>query len=390
MDFSFSLPVGFGDLEIPLKQMVTSIKASASNGSNLFSKYFSSNFLNHEKSDLVSDLAEMDSNAFINWDPQYLSKFYRGEKVRDQLGALPYSKEIIWSEKGNVRLRAFDDKFKFRYSDRVWREVAERGFHAISAERDIFDNGHVIRLFNVDRTTGDVDVQRALYSQQAQSNLIPDYVIPSKFDDNGSLSLRKQLQKKYGPILPPLNEARLANTLGISVIVLCHDDEGLLRPLLQLRTAKNAANNNSGVHCTGSRAALWPRDNQTKEAQNFFDDEAYEAVAKDFDLRQSEGEVSLYPAALVREHARMGKPQLFYYGYTPKSLDEVLKFRLEAQKEREINEAPDLEKYRSMNLDQFRKLILTDVWKDRDQYPITQEAYAMLWLLMDSFGKRYL
>jgi hypothetical protein len=389
MDTSYSFPVGFGELEIPLKSMIEWVANNASRGTSSFASFVHARLLGRDRRDIMSGLEELDASAFINWDPKYLSEFYAGED-RDQLGFLPYSKEVIWSEKANVRLNVVEEVFKFRYSDKTWRETARRGFDALSEDRLIYDKGHAIRLFKIDRTTGDVDIQPALYSQQARSNLIPDYTPKPMFDAGGHVSLRQQLRMKYGPILPPLDEPRLANTLGISVIVLCHDEDGVLRPLLQLRAAENAAMNNSGVHCTGSRAALWPRDDQSGSVQSFFDDEAYAAVERDFDLRRSEGEVSLYPAALVREHARMGKPQLFYFGYTKKPLKDVLRFRLEVQKESEISTSPRIHKYRSMTLDQFRNLILTDIWQDRERYKLTHEAYAMLWLLMDDFGKRYL
>lgn len=384
MDLSFNIPVGFLEAEVPIGALYNTVSSGAVGAYQTVMGSFAGR---GPEKDVMDGLDTVDQSDFLNWDPKFLSERYAGEE-RYRLGDLPYSRLVTWSETKNVRLNTDFEDFEFRYRDKAWREAARRGYDAISDDRLIYDNGHAIRLFAVRENGAELDVQKALYTQQAQSNLIADYVPRAKLKDEGAVSLRQMMSRKYPQILPPLDEPRLANTLGVSVLVLCHDDDGLLRPLLQLREAEHAANNNSGVHCTGSRAALWPREEQSFTAESFFDDEAYAAVEKDFDLRRDHDEVKLYPSAIVREHARMGKPQMFYFGYTPKPLDEVLKFRLEQQKEREIHMSSRVDKYRSMTLDEFRKLITTDIWEDRDTYKITQEAYAMLYLMMRDFGER--
>lgn len=54
--------------------------------------------------------------------------------------------------------------------------------------------------------------------------------------------------------------------------------------MLQIREPSSAAMANGGIHCTGSRAAIWPTADQEMTAQNFFDDEAYTSIEQDFNL----------------------------------------------------------------------------------------------------------
>lgn len=384
MDLSFSFPVGPGEFETSLRGLVELVAAGKGSG---FYDAFRGLAKPSKNAKVFDGLATHDQSDFLNWDTRFLSTFYPGEESR-RLGELPYSKLVTWSTTKNIRLDAVAEKFRFGRRSREWKEAADSGYQAIRLDRKIYNDGHAIRLFAADVDDNVIRIQPALYTQQAQSNLIADYAPKARFPADQRSSLRQMMARQYPHILPPLDDMRLANTLGIAVLVLCHDDEGLLRPLVQIRAPTAAAMNNSGIHCTGSKAAAWPSRNQSFTVENFFDDEAYAAVEKDFDLRRDRNEVSLYPVALVREHARMGKPQLFYFGYTKRSLTEILKFRLETQRERESKLDPSLRKYRSMSTDQFRKLILTDIWEDREKYKITHEAYAMLYILLRDFGSR--
>ncbi|MEO0912556.1 MAG: hypothetical protein AAFY59_06140, partial [Pseudomonadota bacterium] len=160
-------------------------------------------------------------------------------------------------------------------------------------------------------------------------------------------------------------------------------DEGQLRPLVQIRDSDRTAMGNSGLHCTGSTAADWPRDDQTMTAENFFADEALGSIEADFGLDRSNIEGSLHMMGLVREHARLGKPQIFYYGLTNVPADELIKFRLDKQRQMASSS-----KYADMTEGQFKDLIMRDIWSEdaHKQYPFTHEAEAMLTVLGREFG----
>jgi hypothetical protein len=383
-DLSLQMDVGAAEMSASLKEFF-GLVANGNAGATY--KFMKDYVFGQGKVETLQQITRAEEiGAFVNWDPKDLSKIYPGEDDF-RLGELPYSLLASWLDKRSIELNINKEKFKFGRRSAEWKKVSSAGFESLKQELVVYDNRDAIRLFDVTDGGSSLSVQPALYSQQAQTNLIADYVIKTLADIGQQRSLRQILNSENEFVLPKLNDARLANTLGISVLVLCHDDDGILRPLLQVRDPKTAAMQNSGIHCTGSKAALWPDATQTMAVENFFDDEAYASVERDFDLRKEEG-LHLYPVALVREHARLGKPQLFYFGYTPKSLDTILKFRLERQKEAEIMRDESMRKYRNLDLDAFRKLITTDIWENRGDYKLTHEAYAMLYMMVNVFGVR--
>lgn len=335
---------------------------------------------------IFSRILGSDRGRFLDWDPRRLSVFYSGERARS-LGELPYTKILSSLRRSKISLEIKEKSFSFSDRTREWVGVSRRGYNSLKVERSVFNDGQAIRMFDVDPDTGILKVQPALYSQQAQSNLIADFKSEAE-GINNSRSLRELIALERPYTLPYLGDPRLANTVGISVLVFWNDELDNLRPLVQLRDAKSAAMDNRGVHCTGSRAARWPTAQQKFTIENFFDDEAYAAVKQDYDLNPDE--VKLHPVGLLREHARIGKPQFFYFGYirNNRSLESILEYRLDKQRREEQFLDVSERKYSKMTLDGMRDLIMTDVWEKRETFKLTMELSAMLYFLVEEYGKR--
>lgn len=394
MDISIVLDFGNFEVSQSLSSLVDRVNLPESSGIfNSLRHLFQSNGGLDPSAALMAGLTKeqfLQENKFVNWDYGFLRSSYAAEDD-NRIGSLPYSILKVWKSESQIKLAVDDAKFKLVKGGAEWNEQARRGFDQLSSERSVFDkmdvNGdyrHAIRMSAFNYNNDEMLVQRALYTQQARSNLLADYQYKTQTEINHRRTLRDILLTRFPGNLPPLSTPYLANTVGVSVIVMFRDPDGNLRPLLQIRDPGSAAMANGGIHCTGSRAAIWPTADQKMTAQNFFDDEAYTCIEQDFNLTPANSNTSIYPIALVREHARMGKPQIFYYGITDQPLDEIVKFRLEKQREKETDTNLD-KKYRTMTEGQFKDLLMKGLWQHDSPYTWTHEARAMLTLIYQEF-----
>jgi len=232
----------------------------------------------------------LQETEFVNWDYGFLRNAYAAEND-NRIGSLPYSVLNVWKKEAKIALAVDEDAFKLGRGGNEWQTQSKRGFEHLCAKRTVFDkldpNGdfrYAIRMSGFDLQNDEMRVQRAKYTQQARSNLIADYQYKTRIAMTPQRTLRDLLLNKYPGNLPPLSTPQLANTVGVSVIVMFRDPDGHLRPMLQIREPSSAAMANGGIHCTGSRAAIWPTADQEMTAQNFFDDEAYTSIEQDFNL----------------------------------------------------------------------------------------------------------
>lgn len=135
-------------------------------------------------------------------------------------------------------------------------------------------------------------------------------------------SIRSLMAQSYGPRLPPLDEPRLSNALGLSVVVWRRTEDGNTVPYLPRRAAKRSAVYPGGYHCTASGEAEWNSQAATFEEMFTADicRELYEEVGL---TRVDLGWI--VPVALCREFLGGGKPQLFFVAFAnvpPRALAE--------------------------------------------------------------------
>ena len=203
-----------------------------------------------------------------------------------------------------IGFTAFKDAGKFRYDSDVIRL------------NDFSDDGEITVL----------TVQRAKYSLQAKSNLILDF----KTSPEGP-TLRKELLKAYLGSLPPMSDLRLAQTIGVTVL-LFYKEGGELKPFLVPRSRETAVLNEGDWSDSASGAAEWPEDeyNTPKTFEAYILDDMYRELDEELGLKP-EDVCGLVPLAIAREFIRSGKPQIFFIGYTELSHNEIL-WKMEEQR----------------------------------------------------------
>lgn len=247
------------------------------------------------------------------------------------LDGVPYLEvaDLLCSRSQNLTIDVVRNPFRLKRGGdgELWRAISDVGFEALKASGKISNvqNDKLVRLSAMADTHDALSlrVQRATYYDQARSNLILDYVALA---DSPSVTLRTELAKSYGKRLPPLNEARLANNVGIACLLFFRDRDGLT-PYLVKRVSEIGVMP-GGVHCTASGAAAWP-DQGSCDFEGFFSCDMYREIKEEVGLDRTDIQ-DLRPVALCREFLRAGKPQLFFAGITSLSYDELQKRRKKA------------------------------------------------------------
>lgn len=353
---------------------------------NVLRRIVSKKYLSPVSLQSIDRISENSTMKFVDWRDDFRDGVYSAEEDRESLG-LPYTVLALWRNQGAVGLRARQENFQLKLTDEQWKATIDEDFKELDSDKRIYDKKidnryrYSIRLSGFDIVKNEMIIQKAKYSQQAMSNLLADYRPKKSLVSRLSRpTIREILSEECRGSLPRLNDRRLANTVGVSVLIFFRDDDGCLRPLLQVREGNFMAMSNCGVHCTGSKAADWPRHDQALEADNFFLDEAYLAIKEDFGLLQHDLDGGLSMMCLLREHARLGKPQLFFYGYTNKSVDEIISGRL-----REI-ERKATNKYKKLTRDEMKDLYMNGLWNEAEKRAFTVEARAMLAVAAKEFG----
>ncbi len=256
---------------------------------------------------------------FLIEDVFYLRSKYRKEQLVYR--NIPYVELVSFvnralsGEAYELKINANNKLFRCtEFLDKSIEQIREIAFTEFKADRKITHDGTVMRLDAVtdDGVTTNLDIQRAKYSSQAHSNLIVDY----KFEDESIFSIREHLLKEFENKLPPLDDTRLANTLGVAILVFYRDGE-TLTPFFVPRTKEPAVFNHGNWHCTASGAAEWPDDfdGTDKSFESFILDDLYNELYEEVGLL-AEDLTNVVPLAICRELVRAGKPQLFFIGFT--------------------------------------------------------------------------
>ncbi len=281
-------------------------------------------------------------------DVFYLRSKYGGEQLVYR--NIPYVELVSFVSRAlsgdSYQIKVNTDNRIFRcdpFEDRAVEEIRKVAFAEFRSDRKITHDGTVMRLSAVrdDGKTTHLDIQRARYSAQAQSNLIVDY----KIQGGDTSTIREFLLKEFDGSLPPLYDSRLANTLGVAILVFYRDGDDLT-PFFVPRTKEPAVFNHGEWHCTASGAAEWPDDYEgsDKTFEAFILDDLYAELREEVGLGQEDLN-NVVPLALCRELARAGKPQLFFIGFTDLGYDELV-MRMNKARDTVLPHAEPTEIYR--------------------------------------------
>ena len=145
---------------------------------------------------------------------------------------------------------------------------------------------------------GTLWVQPCRYSDGMKSNYAMD----------GPGELRQPLIAQYGRRLPPLDDRRLSNAIGVAIVVF--DAGG--RPYLPRRAPRQSVFP-GGFHCTASGEAVWREG--PLEFDRLFTENVCRELEEEVGLARADLEW-IHPLALCREFLRAGKPQLFFAART--------------------------------------------------------------------------
>ena len=282
---------------------------------------------------------------YLIQDPFYINQVYARE---DRIyGRLPYTFLAdfipVYAAGRPVTIDIAPDDTPFRLQPPAppLDATVEEGVRAFKQDRKRTHNSEVIRLNGVtERDDGiEIAIQRAQYDDQMRSNLILDYG-----RDSGT-SLRQSLNEEFDRKLPPVDEPRLANTIGLAALIFFRDN-GVLTPYFVPRTREVAVFNYGAWHCTASGAAEWPRyfAETEKDFNAFILDDMYDELREEAGLLPGDIE-NLVPLALCRELVRAGKPQFFFIGFTKLTYRELTE-RMHEARNTALPQAEPTETYR--------------------------------------------
>lgn len=258
------------------------------------------------------------SSIFLREDPEADIRDYFAEKPL--AGYLPYVEIKNWTHDLWSARKITVTKKEGTHSLDSWgpgdgdalREEAYA--QAYQKEPKPF-NGPAVRVL---RATPDADelhltVQRSEYDNQIRSNLAMDF--RSRRPGADGTTLRAILRQTSKPgRLPALDDGRLANTLGVAVL-LAFVENGIVQPYLTKRTSEGMPMSAGGeYHCTASGVAelneQWPHTDPV-----FWRDSMLRELDEEVGLLEHDLEY-IEPVAFCREMMRGGKPQLFFLGLT--------------------------------------------------------------------------
>jgi len=301
-------------------------------------------FLYKESKELLQRI-NVGKSKFLDNDISFLIDSYQDENPIDQ--KIPYSELVDFTalNVNDIKIELADRDFELKSDCLEHKSFQIQAHGEFEKAGKINKDGNTVRLDGFQNNGQCVlRIQRAKYSDQVQSNLVMDWEGPHKFNDIGINILRGYMMAKFPKHLPPIEDKRMANTIGLSCILYFKDKNGNLTPYLPKRSKgitddrKKLAIFEGVFHCTSSGAMEWK--NSVMFSQ--FIDEMYREIEEEVGLHKSDIQ-SLVPLALCREFLRGGKPQIFFSGIINLSSDEIKKKRQNALKNLGKNEKIEIE-----------------------------------------------
>lgn len=317
-------------------------------------------------------------DEFLNYEPHYLLGVYSAETPIAP--TIPYCEIVsLFPTLPKIAISYRNESYINLSKSQEWSHASSIGYSKLIDSKRVKDNEEAIRLADCVFDNGNLSLtlQKARYHDQCRSNLILDYVSKS---DRDFISLRNLLKLKYGNNLPPLNDTRLANTVGIAALLFYKHGEQYIPYMV--KRVKKVGVFPGGVHCTASGVTKWPQ-NQTNLFDECFTAHMYSEIEEEVGIHRDDID-ELVPISLCREFGRAGKPQIFYAGITNLSKEELVAKRKVATKVIKSTRLwPEIEQTRW-----YRSEIVLDIRslsESIQKYKVTLEGIAAL-----HFGLNYL
>jgi hypothetical protein len=282
---------------------------------------------------------------FLRPDVSWLLDTYTDEpRITD---ALPYKELARWTgapeqSAPELEIQKASKEFILGSDPVELKAFQVEALQAFRNEGRMSRNDSIVRLMDVGDDAKTLRIQRALYSDQVQSNLVMDWEGPHSLASRLKIqTLRSFFQAQLHRRLPPLEDTRLANTIGISVVLLFRSEEGALTPYIPLRTQSGMLRKGNrlalmeGTYTSTASGALRWRDDAST-FQELVVADLLEELNQEVGIR-AEDVSGLHPAGLCREFLRGGKPQLFFVGLTSLTEEELIERRRDAR-QREATE----------------------------------------------------
>ena len=283
---------------------------------------------------------------YLKYNPVFLCDTYQEDTPIEDY--VPYKQEVCWIRPtweetcevvNNISVYKMSKPFKLGADPVHLKSFQGHAYNEFWASGKLTRDSDVIRLesLNITQKETKLTTQKAKYSDQVQSNLVMNWTNDHALKKIGITTLRAYFASQYPRKLPPLSEQRLANTIGIALILFYRNSYGTYVPYLPAR-AKGVINKKKilavfegGYHCTSSGAVEW---SEGETFDQIFTEDMYKELKDEVELERDDVEVML-PVALCREFLRGGKPQIFFAGLTELSetqLAERRKIALKKQK----------------------------------------------------------
>lgn len=215
-----------------------------------------------------------------------------------------------------------DTEDVYRLPQREFEELMAAAQEAFKREgrRLTYENRQVIRVreIRMNPTEAVIHIQPSEYNTQVVTNLTMDLAHQGPSISWRGMSWRQKL-RTAAAVLPTLDHnSELANNLGISCLVLTADDQ-LLVPL---RAPLAVFGGQWGI-CPSFEAQWEPsfRNGREMEISKFLDELMPEHLMLEVGIEARS--MTLHPLALCREWLRGGKPQLFMFGKTSLTFNEI-------------------------------------------------------------------
>ena len=322
------------------------------------------------------------SDEFLNQYPAALAPLYDRERL--VRGRLLYVEQanfidrLVTEGKVEIHIDTLPGVLTLApFADPATEGLREAGFARLREVGKYRHDSDVIRVSQIEPTPDGARLvmQKARYSDQARSNLILDFA-----GDGRARTLRMALHAETPGLLPALDDRRLANTLGVTVLVFYRDETGILTPFLVPRTRKTAVMNRGLWSDSASGAAEWPRDElatpRTFEA--YVMDDLYKELKDEIGLDRADLSLVL-PLAIGREIMRAGKPQMFFIGFTPLNRKALIQRMQAARELARRNPIEPEEIYRMPLLRRPPRLGDTsDLYRDQGEMGVDPQCLASL------------
>jgi hypothetical protein len=239
--------------------------------------------------------------SFLTYDLATLFNWYRDEKPA--LGQLPYTElDCFLDQSHNLTIERDETPFQLAtHPPDNLAQLQDCIYDEFTRQRriDKFDS-HAVRLEKYDPRERRLTIRQCRYSDGVKSNYALDW----------QGKLRSYLAQDYGSALPPLDEPRLSNALGLAIIVFYRSSAGPMIPYLPKRAGANQAVFPGGLfHCSASGEAEWKLHATTFD--ELFTGHMCRELYEEVGLNRADLDW-IFPVALCREFLRGGKPQLFF------------------------------------------------------------------------------